>query len=159
MELTAWRITLARYAETAFDGEGARRYGGRFNSPGTSVIYVSSSLALAMLEVLVHVDRSRAMVGHVARPVTFDSGDVLALERDTLPERWDAPVPPLAVQELGDLWVASKASLLLRVPSVLLPGDVLGSEHNYLINPLHDHFSRLRIGTACKLTFDERLFR
>lgn len=159
MELTAWRITLARYANTAFDGEGARRYGGRFNSPGTPVVYVASSLSLAMLEVLVHVDRGRALAQHVACPVTYDAADVLVLERDALPAGWDLPVPPPAVQKLGDLWVASKASLLLRVPSVLLPGDVLEREHNFLINPLHEGFGRVTIGPARELTFDARFFR
>ena len=112
-----------------------------------------------MLEVLVHVDRSRALAEHVVLPVTFAAEDVLVLERDALPDQWNAPVPVPAVQELGDRWAASKASLLLRVPSVLLPEDLLEHEHNYLINPRHDHFSRLSIGPARELAFDTRLFR
>lgn len=157
MERTAWRITHARYVETAFDGEGARRYGGRFNSPGTPLIYVSSSLSLATLEVLVHLDRRTALTQFVALPVTFDTAEVLILEQKALPEGWNGPVPVPAVQKMGDQWAESKASLLLRVPSVLLPDEVLEYEHNYLINPHHERFSSLKIGPARPLVLDERL--
>lgn len=147
MKLTAWRITLARYAEAAFDGEGARRYGGRFNRPGTPVVYAASTLALAML------------AQHVVQSVTFDAEDVLVLEWEALPPGWNAPVPPPAVQEVGTRWAASKASLFLRVPSVLIPDEAFEQEHNYLINPLHPRASELEIGPARALAFDERFFK
>ena len=56
MSITAWRIVRARFADSAFDGEGARRYGGRWNSRGTRMVYTAGSQALAALEMLVHLD-------------------------------------------------------------------------------------------------------
>jgi RES domain-containing protein len=112
-----------------------------------------------MLELLAHVDTGRALGQHVAFPVSFDPALALTLEWDSLPAGWDAPVPPIAVQAIGDEWIASGASVLLRVPSALLPKDVLEQEHNYLINPRHEQFAELDVGPPRKLIFDARLPR
>lgn len=150
--LTAWRIVKARYAATAFDGEGARRFGGRWNSKGVPVIYAAGSQALAVLELLVHLESSDLLKHYGLIPVTFDEALVEALDPRSLPANGRRRPTPAAVRALGDAWVASGRSAVLRVPSAVVPG-----EHNYLINPLHDDFARLTIGTPQPYRFDRRL--
>ena len=88
MAITAWRIVKARNAANAFDGEGARVEGGRWNSPGTPVVYTSQSAALAALELLVHLGRSSILAAYVLIPCTFDDALVSRLDRKRLQKNW-----------------------------------------------------------------------
>jgi RES domain-containing protein len=151
-EITAWRITPARYKDTAFNGEGAKKYGGRFNRVGTPMAYTSESLALATLELLTVVNSRRRAKGRVCLPVRFDEAQVLVRNEDDLPEGWDARPYGPASQEIGDAWVRSQASLVLRVPTVALP-----CEHNYLINPRHPDAEKLETGEPEPLDLDPRI--
>ncbi len=150
----AWRITKAAYLDEAFSGRGARLRGGRFNSEGIPMVYTAGSLSLAVLEVLANLPSNRHLRLHRVIPVCFkeDLMEVLALEE--LPEDWRvSPIPP-KVQALGDRWAASERSLVLRVPSAVVP-----AEPNYLINPLHAALSQMEIGEARTLDIDPRLLR
>jgi len=151
-KITAWRITPARYKDAAFNGEGAKEYGGRFNRVGTPMVYTSESLALATLELLTKINsRSRAK-GRVCLAVRLDEAQVFVRNEDDLPEGWDArPYGPTS-QEIGDAWIRSQASLVLRVPSIVIP-----REHNYLINPRHPDASDLEIGDPEPLGLDPRI--
>lgn len=155
--MTAWRIVKTRHADTAFDGEGARRFGGRFNHPGVAVVYVASALSLAILELLVHVDRSKLLERYVAFPVTFEAELLLRLDFRDLPSDWNAPSVMNGSQRVGDAWVREAASAVLQVPSALLPEKLFTSEHNYLINPHHVDFSQVEIGKPLALPLDARL--
>lgn len=150
--ITAWRISAARYAETAFSGEGAKQYGGRFNSVGVPLVYTSGSLALATLELLARIRRRQRLVDRVCLSVTFDEDDVLAYGASDLPDGWDARPYGAASQRVGDAWVRSQSSLVLRVPSVVVP-----RESNYLINPRHPDVDRLEIGAPEPLDPDPRI--
>src|ERR1700719_2551514 len=93
--ITAWRIVKARQAAGAFDGDGARVDGGRWNSPGTPVVYTSQSAALAALEILVHLGRASILRAYVLIPCTFDDAVVSRLDRRRLPKSWRSyPAPP-----------------------------------------------------------------
>jgi RES domain-containing protein len=148
----AWRICQERFAATAFDGEGAFRDGGRWNSEGVRVVYVAGSAALATLEVLVHVSEPEDLdrIPYVLIPVDFEPQ--LVTEPAVLPPGWDQDPPPLEAAVVGDEWVASQASVLLKVPSA-----VIRSEFNYLINPAHPQSGGLVIGAAEPFRFDSRL--
>lgn len=149
---TAWRITSEKYAETAFSGEGAKEYGGRFNSPGTPVVYTSESISLATLELLAKAGRRQRLSGRVVLPVTFGEHSVIAYDKSDLPDGFgERPYGP-ASQQVGDDWVQSEESLVLRVPSVVVP-----AEYNYLINPGHPEFEELEIGEPRPLDRDPRL--
>jgi RES domain-containing protein len=149
---TAWRITSEKYAETAFSGEGAKEYGGRFNSPGTPVVYTSESISLATLELLAKAGRRQRLSGRVVLPVTFGEHSVIAYDKSDLPDGFgERPYGP-ASQQVGDDWVQSEESLVLRVPSVVVP-----AEYNYLINPGHPEFEELEIGEPRPLDPDPRL--
>lgn len=149
---TAWRITSEKYAETAFSGEGAKEYGGRFNSPGTPVVYTSESISLATLELLAKAGRRQRLSGRVVLPVTFGEHSVIAYDKSDLPDGWDGRPYGPASQQVGDDWVQSEESLVLRVPSVVVP-----AEYNYLINPGHPEFEELEIGEPRPLDRDPRL--
>jgi RES domain-containing protein len=53
---------------------------------------------------------------------------------------------------IGDEWLRSKASSVLRVPSVIIP-----DESNFLLDPTHPDFAKLSIGTPKEFWFDPRL--
>jgi len=152
--ITAWRITPKKYQNTAFTGEGANEYGGRFNSVGTAVVYTSDSLALATLELLTKVNERRRLRDRVCIPVTFQETHIQTLDVAELPDGWDnRPYGP-ASQRVGDEWVHSDGSLVLRVPSVVLP-----HAYNYLINPKHPDAEDLTVGHPEPLDLDPRIYR
>jgi RES domain-containing protein len=149
----AWRLTKTRYLETAWDGEGARRSGGRWNSPGTPVVYVSATLSLALVEVLVHLS-SGVLPAYTAVPIEFDDSLAEELRAEELPAQWKHYPACPETRVIGDGWVRDARSALLRVPSVVVP-----VEFNYLVNPAHPEFARVRIGAALPFPFDPRLLR
>jgi RES domain-containing protein len=151
LTLSAWRITKQKYAKTAFDGEGARFYGGRWNSPGTAMIYTSQSQSLAVLELLVHLDEIELLKKYILFEVWLPSSYVSDLDLSNLPANWRTDPVPASVRVIGDEWAAAGSSAALRVPSVLVPG-----ESNFLLNPRHPDFRKLRIGKPFPFQFDPR---
>jgi RES domain-containing protein len=150
--VTAWRITKRKHARNAFTGEGARRFGGRWNHPGTAVVYAAQSQSLAALEMLVHLDSSELLEKYVFLPVELDEALITLVDLSRLPRNWRADPPPAEVKAVGDEWAASGTSVVLRVPSGLVP-----SESNFLLNPGHPDVGRLRIGKPLSFRFDSRL--
>jgi len=150
--IRVWRITHERYADSAFDGTGAETYGGRFNNVGTRIVYTAESLSLALLELLVRVNRRERLGSYVSIPAEIDERLVRTVRADELPAEWDA-IPALpAIREVGDSWIRSADSLALRVPSV-----VVRHEWNYLINPAHGKFADVVIGDRVPIGIDRRL--
>ena len=152
MNLTAWRITKHKHVRSAFTGEGARLFGGRWNSPGTPIIYVAQSQSLAVLEVLVHLDSAAILEEYVLLRVDFEQSMVRDLNRSAVPSFWRADPPPVETQPIGDEWSAAGTSVDLRVPSTLVPG-----ESNFLLNPQHPNFKKLKIFEPQSFRFDPRL--
>jgi RES domain-containing protein len=150
----AWRIVKKRHAEEAFDGEGGRLYGGRWNSPGVQAVYASESRALATLEVLAGLQTSSPLPGYVLIPAEFDDSLVVAVELEDVPADWRQNPPAPSTQRLGDEWIARGKSAVLRVPSALVP-----RESNYVLNPRHPDFSTIRVGEPEPVTMDPRLLR
>ncbi|MGB7923524.1 MAG: RES family NAD+ phosphorylase [Pyrinomonadaceae bacterium] len=149
---TGWRIVKTRYADQAFDGEGARLYGGRWNSPGVRMVYTSESLALAALEVLTQLGKSSLLASYSRCAVHFGDSLITSLDRSLLPANWRTYPAPPELQLLGDTWIANSSSVVLEVPSVLIE-----TESNYLINPLHPDFGSLVIEQPEPFGFDPRL--
>lgn len=150
----AWRIIRKEYAGRAFDGEGARLYGSRWTTPGRAVSFAAESLSLAVLEVLVHLQSSAPLADYAVFQVTFEDDLLEDLDRAILPSNWRASPPPPELQAIGDAWFAGGSSLLLRVPSVIVP-----HESNFLINPAHPRFNALTIRGPEPLAVDPRVFR
>ncbi len=150
--LLAWRIAKAKHATNGFDGEGARLYGSRWSSPTVRVAFASETISLAMLEILVHLRKSSPLASYVLLSVEFLENMVLDLDYALLPKNWRSfPAPP-RVQAIGDAWVKANSSVMLRVPSVIVP-----REHNFLINPVHNDFSKLIISRPQPLEVDARV--
>lgn len=150
--LSGWRIVKARHLRGAFSGEGSRRFGGRWNSVGVPMVYTAGSMSLAALEMLVHLDADELLQAYWAVEASFDESLVTEIDRSRLPPGWRAGEPSASTREIGDAWVRSARSVVLRVPSVIIE-----SEHNYLLNPRHPEFSRVRLAQPRRFAFDPRL--
>jgi RES domain-containing protein len=145
----AFRIVKRQFAGRAFSGVGARLFGGRWNSNGTPVVYAAGSLSLALLEWRVHLGQWPPPEV-VVIPIEFDHRLVWVPAR--LPAGWKQYPAPRATAAFGDAWVKSRRSVVMRLPSVIVP-----SEWNYVINPNHPDFSKLVIGRPQRLKPDPRL--
>ena len=146
-----WRIVPVERAADAFVGEGAKLFGGRWNSPGIAVVYGSQHKSLAALEQLVHrnpraPDRFNAFRFH------FPDALIETLPSRSLPDDWRQQPLPLSTQQLGDAWVREARSAILAVPSIIIP-----EEFNYLINPAHPDFREITVGKPEAFVFDTRL--
>ena len=154
MSVTAYRIVKPIHAGNAFDGEGARRYGGRWNNKGTPVVYLAGSLALAALELLVHLESEQILSDYVSIGVAFDSEQMILLPKNQYPEDWRDYPAPASTRAIGDSWFRSKDSLILKIQSAIIPG-----EYNFLLNPLHRDFAKLSIGQPRSFSCDDRLIK
>ncbi len=152
MSLVVWRFVQRRFAKEAFTGEGARRFGGRWNSPGRAVVYTAQSQALASLEILVHLDSENSLRNYVAIPVTIEERLIMRLDAAKVPKNWRVYPAPRATRLLGDEWIVEQKSAVLQMPSVIVP-----TESNYLLNPLHPDFKSLIIGAPAAFAYDWRL--
>lgn len=144
---------ICRAAHRALDGEGARLYGGRWNSPGRPVVYASSTLSLAALEYLVHVDVDLVPTDLVA--ITLELPDDAAVETvdvAALPAGWQHASEPAACKALGDAWLGAARAVALRVPAAPVP-----EEWNVLLDPRHADMARVRVVGERAFGFDPRL--
>ncbi len=151
--LTVWRLVTARFAQTAFSGDGARLYGGRWNRKGVPMVYTAGSQSLAMLELLVQDEPLRAR--YVVIPAALPKN--LKIERITaeqLPADWRSLAARERLQAVGSEWAKRRSSAVLAVPSVVIP-----AETNFLLNPLHPSFARIEIGEAQEFVTDLRLVK
>ena len=153
--MQVWRVVPRRPARTAFDGKGARLNGGRWNRPGTPVVYTSATLSLAVMEHFVNADRD-----DLPEPLVSIAADIPGsvsieeLHPSTLPKTWPRAPAPAALQALGSEWVRKGTSAVLAVPSAVVP-----EERNYLLNPAHPHFPRIAVGKPIRFHLDPRMWR
>jgi len=150
--MRAFRLCRATFP--AYDGEGAHRVGGRWNSKGTRVLYTSENRSLAVLEILVHLAAllpDRYVLGAAEIPETVA---VEKLDDTRLPADWATldPREQAVTRRIGDNWVAKQQSAVLSVPSVIL------GERNYVLNPAHPDFQRIDFAEPVPFQFDRRLF-
>jgi RES domain-containing protein len=155
--VSVWRIATdaPTYQADDLTGEGAKIDGGRWNRPGRAVLYTSESLALACLETLAHLNASGLPLNRYA--VRIDIPDAawnarIAFSAAGPPVGWDAIPTGIVSLDLGDRWIAGKASALLEVPSVIVP-----EERNILINPAHPDAAGIKATKLRKWLYDLRL--
>ena len=155
--VTAWRLAWPEHSRTVEDmlsGEGALRYGGRWNSPGRRAVYLGGSLALASMELLVHVQAPDVLGRYRKLPVEIPEDLIEVTRVSDLPADWAAPGLNPVTRKIGDRWIDSLASAALQVPSAVVVGEV-----NYIANPAHPDFPRLRPGTITDYRFDARILK
>jgi RES domain-containing protein len=147
--LTIYRVCTSRHPENA--GEGSRLYGGRWNHKGTAVLYCAATVSLCELEILANsaklpVDRM------LIRAEVPDSLPVLTIRDADLPPDWNDLAAPLSTKDIGTNWVLAKTTTILSVPSVVVP-----QERNFILNPAHPDFRKIRFSAPEPLEFDPRL--
>ena len=149
---SAWRIVRASRAKTAFTGEGPWRYGGRWNSPGLHVVYVSEHQSTAALEIFVHrvpfILGKKYKVFHLQWPDNLT--EIFPVKK--LPTNWRVSPAPAETMQIGDRWVQERRSAVLALPSAITQADT-----NFLLNPEHLDFRRIRIAAPIDFDFDPRL--
>ncbi len=152
--MRAWRLSRFRDPTATFSGEGARRFAGRWHPAGVPVIYTSSSLALAALETLAHAEirhlkSVRYAFGVDVPPALIEEPDLASLPAD-----WNNPTNSHHARAFGAEWAHSYRSVVLVVPSVLVP-----QERNLILNPNHPDFSQLSLDGPILFAFDPRLVK
>lgn len=151
--ITLYRIVKSKWASTAFNGDGARLHGGRWNNVGNSAVYVTGSESLAILEVLVHLKNTKLLDEYVLFIMKIDEADILILDDENLPNNWNEEPAPSETAEIGDQWLKGGSSLALSLPSVIVP-----RERNYLLNPKHEKFEQLAASARkLNISIDSRL--
>jgi len=152
--MKVWRICRAIHAAGAFSGDGARLYGGRWNSPGVRMVYASSSLALAAVETFVHLEPNLQPDDLVSIEAEIPTGLVVEhLNLHSLPRKWHE-LRDDALRIIGDRWIRAGKTVALQVPSA-----AIRREWNVLLNPEHPDFRKLRIEKPKAFEFDLRMFR
>ncbi len=149
-----WRICRRIHVAGAFSGDGARLYGGRWNSQGVRMVYTSPSLALAAIETFVHLEPNLqpddlvSIAAEIPDDVVTDR-----LDLKSLPRKW-YELRDESLKALGDRWIRAGKTFALYVPSAAIRG-----EWNVLLNPEHSDFHKLRIDKSKPFQFDLRMFR
>jgi RES domain-containing protein len=152
--MQVWRICKARYADEAFTGRGAQRFGGRWNSPGVPMVYCSASLALAAIELFVHLEPNLQPDDLVAISARLPEGEpAQRLEPSRLPQCWWRDDFD-KLRARGDKWIREMSSLALEVPSA-----AMRLERNVIVNPLHPAITKVKIDAPQPFQFDPRMFR
>ncbi|HEU0142077.1 MAG TPA: RES family NAD+ phosphorylase [Bryobacteraceae bacterium] len=149
-----YRILRKPYAKKPLDGEGAYRFGGRWSSVGTRLAYTAEHLSLAMIEYFIHIDPDDPPKDLVAVTAEVpDSISRISISPKLLPSDWrQSPAPP-ELAEIGDRFVRDRRTAILIVPSALAP-----AESNWLVNPQHPEFAKIRLHSAEPFEYDSRFF-
>lgn len=151
--MRAWRISRKPYALDPLSGRGGLFTSGRWHSKGRRVVYTSESLALAALELLVHVNRDMLPSDLVQLEIRIP--DKLAIQRvhlKALPAGWQSYPVPAAVQQVGDDWLTAGTTPILQVPSSVIP-----EESNLILNPEHPDVRKIRVISTRDIEHDTRL--
>jgi RES domain-containing protein len=150
---SAWRIDDAKWSSISTSGRGAFLFGGRWNSPGISVIYASQHLAMAAYEKFIHIPKPLPPGLHFVKfAIRFHDLPILHKGIADMPSDWRKEPVPASTQAIGDAWIKGLTTAILAVPSVLIP-----EETNFLINPSHPDFSKVHFSSATVFEFDLRL--
>jgi len=149
-----WRICRRRYAAGAASGEGARLYGGRWNSRGVRMVYASTSLALAAVETFVNLEPNLQPKDLISIEGNIPDGlEISRVDLKTLPANW-RETRDESLRRFGDDWIRAGQTAALLVPSAAIRG-----EWNVLLNPAHGDFSKIRFRKPQPFEFDVRMFR
>jgi RES domain-containing protein len=135
-------------------GTGARLYGGRWNSRGMQMLYTSSSIALCTVEIAVRTPlHSLPKDYQLIKIYIPDEIAVYQLPNEDLPYQWNVLPHGDATQKLGDTFLNNGQYLIMKTPSACVAGDF-----NFLINPFHSDFNKVKILETLHFEFDSRLF-
>ena len=147
-----YRIVQEQWAKNALDGEGARRWGGRWNLPGFAAVYLAESRALAALEILVHAPREALKLSWTLIELEIPEALIVTVPYARLPMDWKLQPSSHYAQAFGSSWLRDSRNLALRLPSVIIP-----EEKSLLVNPRDPAMRDLKPGKPQAFSFDPRL--
>src|ERR1700746_1747205 len=150
--MIVYRISECKYIND-LSGKGAALFGGRWNSKDVYMIYTSQSGALALLEAVVHIGKVPRAGLYCMATIDLHGNSIETFPKDKLPSDWQTNPSPDYLKTIGDHFIKSGKYLALEVPSVLM-----SEEHNYLLNPAHPDFRKVKVIAEKVITVDERLF-
>ena len=149
--MIVYRISNALYSDD-ISGIGAKLYGARWNTKGTPMLYCSGHISLAILELLVHSQFKNFSIDLdliiIQLPVNVAAAEISAKK---IKANWEKDAG--YTQFIGDEFIRNKQDLILKVPSA-----VIQEESNFLVNPLHPDFKKVKILDTRSFKTDERLF-
>lgn len=148
-----WKISKRQHQATAFSGEGGLYASGRWHPQGWRVVYTASSLALATLEIFVHLESDRIPLVAIRAEIPNDIR-IQAVKSEDLPEQWQQISSYPQLQEIGKKWLQTRSTAILQVPSAIVP-----VEFNYLINPQHPDCQRIKLEPPIVYKLDQRLWK
>jgi RES domain-containing protein len=151
--MEVYRLARKKYP-IELSGKGASITGARWNSKGTEIIYTAQSRALAMAEVAVHLSMATLPSDFVMMTIMIpDDITIKVLDPKTLPKGWNVFPHSFTTQIIGDKFIILHEFCVLKVPSAVVKGDF-----NYLLNPYHPDFKRIKIIEKVDFPFDKRIF-
>jgi RES domain-containing protein len=152
--MRVFRLSKRKYSKE-LNGKGAAKSGNRWNSKGTEIIYTAESRALAMAEVAVHLTLATLPSDYVLIEIEIPDNIIIKeIILKELDEDWNNHPPNSSTQKIGDEFIDSIKECLLKVPSAVVQGD-----SNYLINPYHTDFKKIKIIEITDFPFDKRIFK
>jgi len=149
--MTIYRLTTGNFAND-ISGQGAKIYGGRWNPVGTAVVYMSEFISLSILEILVRADKSTIPDTYTLLNIQIPEDSVANLELKKLRHGWQNHIE--YTRSIGESFLNANQSLVLKVPSAIVM-----QEHNYLVNPLHADFKKVKLVNNELLELDKRLLQ
>ena len=151
--MTVYRIAKTKLRAGDLSGTGAFKVGGRWNNPGVFALYTSENQALAMLELLVHIEESELPPDLYIITLEIDNrAPIWEFKDEALPIDWRLP-DNLVLKNMGDRLLLNKQYIGFRVRSAVMP-----DEYNLVLNPLYPDFNKLiKIARFDRLEVDQRL--
>lgn len=150
--MIVYRLAKSKYCKD-LSGRGAENAGGRWNSKGTAMLYTSMSRALCTTEIAVHTPLGNIPEDYFLASIDIPNTHIFKPEETKLPKDWKVFPHPNSTQLIGDKFISDAKYLVMRVPSVIVQGD-----YNYLVNPHHKDFKKIKLVKTEPFVFDERLF-
>jgi RES domain-containing protein len=147
-----YRVCRTQFAND-LSGTGSRIYGGRWNSPGIAAVYTSGAKSLAVLESLTNTPPG--ILKNYFSILTIEIAGKFFIDEileKNLPKNWNEFPAPDWLARLGDKWLKEGKSLLMKLPSA-----IISSENNFIINPAHVDFKKVKIIFIEKLELDKRI--
>jgi RES domain-containing protein len=136
-------------------GRGAEINGGRWNGKGIAALYTSSSRALCAIEIIVHVPAGIIPKDYCMVTLEFpDDAQINTISLKDLPANWNNNPISVSTQRIGSTFLSEQKALVLEIPSAIIK-----DEWNYIINPMHKDFQKVKIMDIEPFNFDIRLFK
>jgi RES domain-containing protein len=154
--MIVYRLSAGKF-KNDLSGKGAELAGGRWNSKGVAMLYTSASVALCLCELAVHIPFGIVPKDYHLLTIEFPDNSPpqpLPKEGALLPKDWRSVPHSQSTQDIGDKFIAEGKLLVLKVPSAIVPADF-----NFLFNPKHKDFSKVKIKSAELFEFDSRIFK